>query len=108
VVWPICNGPIADSIVINFTVKALDPTGVSNPKDDGFSYAVTNTRILLRNSNNTTEFKQVRIYNLLGQDVYHMQGGSITEIPLPSLASGVYLCELLMADNTRRVIKFYH
>ena len=106
VVWPICNQPIGDSIVINFTVT--DPTGVITEKDDAFSYVVLSNRILFKNLDAKTNFKQVRIYNLLGQQVCELQSGAVTEIPLPVMPKGIYLCELLTTDNTRKVIKFLH
>ena len=106
VVWPICTQHIGDSVVIDFTV--LDPTGISTEKDDPFTYVVLNNRILLKNQDTKTAFKQVRIYNLLGQQVSEQQSGGLTEIPLPTLPHGIYICELLAADSSRKVIKFLH
>ena len=106
VVWPICPYPIGDSIVINFTVA--DPTGIITEKDDAFSYVVLSNRILFKNLDAKTNFKQVRMYNILVQQVCELQSGAITEIPLPVMTKGIYFCELLTTDNSRKVIKFLH
>lgn len=106
VVWPLCPVPSVDSVVINFTVR--DPSGISSTKEDPFSYIVLNNTILLKNLDAKTNFKQVRIFNLLGEQVFSLQSSYITEIPVPNLPKGIYLCELSAADNTKRVIKFFH
>jgi len=38
----------------------------------------------------------------------HENSDNITEINLPNLPVGIYNCELLSADNNRRVIRFVH
>lgn len=106
VVWPICPSPHADSIVIQFTVN--DPTAVSDSKNEPIAYALTQTHILLRNLPANINFKQVRIYNLIGQNLMQLQANNITDIPLPQMPKGIYLCEMLAADNTTRVIRFFH
>lgn len=106
VVWPISTSPITDSVRI--PINILNPSGVKEEKKDMFTYIITEKKILLQNLNPQTNFKQVRIYSLLGQPVSNLSSDFITEIPVPDLPRGIYICELLTSTNARRVIKFFH
>ena len=106
VVWPICNKPYIDSIIIDINVLA--PNGIADNKAELFSYIIMNDRIFIKNIAPETNFKQVRIYNLMGQQVSEMHSEFITEVPLPVLPKGLYLCEFMAADGKRKVIRFFH
>ena len=106
VVWPICSQPIADSIVIGIYIE--NPNSIADNKEDPLSFIILNNRIFLKNYTPETNFKQVRLYNLLGQQVYEMHAEYITEVPLPVIPKGLYLCEFLAADGKRKVIRFFH
>ena len=106
VVWPICGKPIIDSIVININV--LTPNSIADNKDDLFTFIVLGNKIFLKNYAPETNFKQVRIYNLMGQQVSELHSQFITEVPLPVLPKGLYLCEFLSADGKRKVIRFFY
>ena len=106
VVWPICSKPIIDSIVININV--LNPNSITDNKDDLFTYLIVGNKILLKNYAAETNFKQVRIYNLMGQQVAELRSQFITEVPLPALPKGLYMCEFLAADGKRKVIRFFY
>lgn len=106
VVWPISTSPITDSVRIPLNI--LNPSGVQEEKKDLFTYIVTEKKILLQNLSQQTNFKQVRIYNLMGQPVSYLSSEFISEILLPDLPRGIYICELISVDKARRVIKFLH
>ncbi len=106
VVWPICSEPVTDSILINLLIQ--NSNALEEKQNDDFSYIVMNDRILLRYTNNELNFKQVRIFNILGQMASQFRSDFITEIPIPNLPKGIYLCEMISADNKTRVIKFCH
>ncbi len=106
VVWPICNKPFIDSVVIDIYVHS--PSSIKEDKQELFGYIILNDRIFLKNYTAETNFKQVRIYNLLGQQVSELHSEFITEVPLPALPKGLYLCEFLAADGKRKVIRFFH
>ncbi len=106
VVWPISTSPITDSVRIPLNI--LNPSGLQEEKKDLFTYIVTEKKILLQNLSSQTNFKQVRIYNLMGQPISYLTSDFITEIPVPDLPRGIYICELITSTNARRVIKFFH
>lgn len=106
VVWPISSSPVTDSILIFLNIE-----GPSSLKENGsvdFSYIVLNDRILLLPESSETNFQQVRIFNILGQQEAYYSSNFLTEIPVPNLPRGIYLCEMITSDKKVRVIKFYH
>ncbi len=105
VVWPISPNPIADSIRIPLNI--LNPNGMLKNEDLPFSYLVTNSDITLMNIDNKNSFKQVRIFNLMGQLVSSLQSDFITRIPIPDLPKGIYLCQL-MSNGKTVTLKFLH
>lgn len=106
VVWPISTSPITDSVRIPINIQ--NPNGIGEEKNEGFTYLITPQKIFLQNIAPQINFKQVRIFNLFGQSVSFLSADFITEIPVPDLPRGIYLCEMITADNQRRVIKFFH
>jgi hypothetical protein len=104
VVWPICNQPIADSILIHLDI--LDPSGIKDQKEIPLTYAVVNNTILLKSSDPAINFQQVRIYNAIGQKLSETLSDFISSVPLPALPRGLYFCEVLAADGRRVTIKF--
>jgi hypothetical protein len=107
VVWPICSQQVGDSIVINF--KILDPaTAINDEQADIVSYAIIGNKIILESASQYNPIKQVRLYNMLGQQLLNQRYAGINEIQLPELPKGIYLCELIGSNNTRKVIRFYH
>jgi hypothetical protein len=110
VVWPICNAPSVDSIYI--TLFVLDaPAGTSSigqSQNAGFQYAVTPNNILLQNLPAGANFKQVRIFNVIGQQVYLSNKAYTTEVPLPNLPKGIYVAELLWNDDRKQMVRFFY
>ena len=43
----------------------------------------------------------------MGQQISELRSEFITEIPLPALPKGLYLCELITAEGKRKVIRFF-
>ncbi len=106
VVWPICTPTTGDSILIHLNVA--DPNGIENGQDNMFSYVVMSDRILVKNADNKTYFRHVRISNLLGQQVVEQNAEDISTINLPAMQHGIYLMELITADNRRKIVKFLY
>ncbi len=106
VVWPISSSPIADSILIVLNIET--PSSLAEKGKADFSYIVLNDRILLLPESSEINFQQVRILNILGQQAAYYSSNFITEIPVPNLPKGIYLCEMITSDKKVRVIKFYH
>lgn len=102
VVWPISNSPIGDSVVINLNIN--NPTGITQTNELNLSYLVLSDRIMFQNTNAENNFEQVRIYNMLGQVGYSMNGNT-NDIPTTILPKGIYICELRSGDK-RTVFKF--
>lgn len=106
VVWPICPNPIVDSIRIPLNI--LNPNGIYKSEDLQFSYIVENNQIILLNLGNEISFKQVRIYNLMGQQILQLHADFIQQIPVPDLPKGIYLCQLTDRVGKQTVVKFFH
>ena len=104
VVWPICSQPIADSILIHLTI--LDPSGINGLQEVPLTYSVVNNTILLKSFDSKTNFKQVRIYNDIGQMTSELNDDFISVIPLGSLPRGMYFCQLTTADGRKTTIRF--
>ena len=106
VVWPICTAPIADSVLINIVVAAPDPSGLKSLSSISLTYAIVNNNILLKSTDASINFKQVRIYDVIGQKLAELNANYISAVQLPELPHGIYLCELVTADGRRTTIKF--
>lgn len=104
VVWPICTQQIVDSIIIHLNI--LDPSGINDNQEIPFSYAVVNSNLLIKTADSKINFKQVRIYNALGQQLQETDADFISDIHLPALAQGIYYCQLVTADGRKAVIRF--
>lgn len=106
VVWPICSQPIADSVVIDIYIET--PSAIASGPNDLFSWILLNDHIFLKNLAPDINVQQVRLFNLLGQQIYTYRSQFITEVQLPATSKGVYLCEFITSDNRRQVIRFFH
>ena len=104
VVWPICNQPISDSILVHLDI--LDPSGIKDQKEIPFTYAVVKNNILLKASDSRINFQQVRIFNALGQKLSETVSDFISSVPLPALPGGLYFCELITSDGRKVTIRF--
>ena len=106
VIWPIFAGTPNDSI--NIPINVVDPSSINNSKEDPITYLITSEKIILKNTGNQNTFKQVRLFNVVGQELYELHSVEITEIPISSLPKGLYVCELIAADGTKQVIRFIY
>lgn len=106
VVWPICTQPISDSVVIPIVVEA--PNAIAGTDDVKMGYIIINGHIFITDLESDVQFKQVRIYNIMGQQIYGIDAESITDVALPAVAHGVYLAEFITTGNRRRVIRFFN
>lgn len=103
VVWPICSGPVADSVLIPIFIET--PNGIQDERSDLFAYLPAPGRIFIKGYHAGLNIEQVRFFNLMGQQIAALQGNYITEVPVPDLPGGLYLCEFITADKRRQVIK---
>jgi hypothetical protein len=104
VVWPISASPITDSILINLLIQS--PTGIAKKEQEKFTYLVLPNHIQLQYNSSQINFQQVRIFNILGEESVRFQSNLITEIPIPNLPKGIYVCEMITADKKKSIIKF--
>ena len=51
-------------------------------------------------------FKQVRIFDLMGRQISNTALLINNEIPIPDLPRGIYLCELITLEGKSSIIKF--
>jgi hypothetical protein len=105
-VWPISNKPISDSILIELNVQ--QPNSVWEEPEAQFTYVIYPDKILLLGLSQKNTVQQVRIHNIFGQLIASYGAGVDDYVPLGSFPSGIYLCEVRMADKSRKVIKFWH
>lgn len=106
VVWPISNKPIADSIVISLVV--VGPNTLMGQPEAEITYLVLTDRIVLQDVPSASFVQQVRIYNVYGQLMSGIQTNGFHEIILGNLPKGIYLCEVTLANRSKKVIKFSH
>jgi hypothetical protein len=106
VVWPICSQPVADSVLIAIVVTDPDPSGLKSLNTIPLTYAVVNNAILLKSTEPSINFKQVRIYDVIGQKLAETNANYISTVQLPELPHGIYLCQLVTADGRRTTVKF--
>ena len=104
VVWPISSQPIADSIIIHLDILA--PNGITDQKEIPFTYIVVNNTILLKYFDSKITFKQVRIFNNIGQILQELKSDIISSIPLSQLPQGIYFAELTATDGRKTTVKF--
>lgn len=104
VVWPISPAPIADSILIHLNI--IGPNSIHGPQEIPFTYTLVNNTIALKTSDAKIDFKQVRIYNSIGQKILELNTDFISSIPLPSLSAGIYFCQLITDNGKMATIKF--
>lgn len=106
VVWPICTQPISDSVVIPIVVEA--PNAIAGTDDIKMGYIIINGHIFITDLEAGVMFKQVRIYNIMGQQIAGVEAANITDVNLPPVPHGVYLAEFITTGNRRRVIRFFN
>ncbi|MBL0310180.1 MAG: T9SS type A sorting domain-containing protein [Bacteroidetes bacterium] len=107
VVWPISPEPVEDSILIHLTL--LDTlTGMSDEQPGNhIAYTTLKDRIQLFNiGDQQMNFKQVRIFDLMGRQISNTALLINNEIPIPDLPRGIYLCELITLEGKSSIIKF--
>jgi hypothetical protein len=106
VVWPISTKPVADSILIPLLV--LSPNDVAMEEAGNFKCLVLSDRLILQDAGTELNVQQVRIYDLYGRLIAEPANYNTNQIMLNAIPKGIYLCEVTMKDNTRRVVKFIH
>jgi hypothetical protein len=106
VVWPISSSTIDDSIRIALIING--PNAVNEEREFKPSYIVLRDKIVILDASNQSAVEQVRIYNLMGQQVLAQNGDFITDIPVSTLPKGLYLCQLVDDKNKGAIIRFVH
>lgn len=114
VVWPITAVNDADSIRIDLNIIGNNgvtdtvATAVNDPNNAPLAFSVLENEILLLNVPAQTNFKQVRILDLTGREVFELNSAYIKQVPIPDIPKGIYLAEFLASDGTVKVLKFVH
>jgi hypothetical protein len=105
VIWPLYNGNPAGSVdSIGFTVYTW-PLGIDeNPLARAFLYQ-SNGSLLINFGDAENLVKQVRIYDILGKEIYADAADRSHRIPTAQWQSGIYLCEITTTTGQRKVIK---
>ena len=105
VIWPVYNGnPSGSGDSIGFTVYAW-PLGIDeNPLARAYLYQ-SNGSLLINFSDAENLVKQVRIYDILGKEIYADTAERSHSIPTAQWQSGIYLCEITTTSGQRKVIK---
>lgn len=106
VVWPISTKPIADSILIPLTV--LGPNEIAAQEEENFKCLVLSDRLILQEAGTESNVQQVRIYDLYGRLIAEPASDNTNQIMLNAIPKGTYLCEVTLANHSKRVIKFVH
>jgi|GEM_PF-1708161 len=106
VVWPICTQPVSDSVVIPIVVEA--PNAIAGTYDVKMGYIIINGHIFVTDLEAGVALKQVRIYNIMGQQIAGIEAENVTDIALPAVPHGVYLAEFITTGNRRRVIRYFN
>ena len=106
VIWPVYNGgriPGSDSVIISFNYIALgiDEAPLAhmfifqNPGSLKISFGDAENRV-----------QQVRIYDIIGKDIYSGTPDRSKNIPTEGWNKGIYLCEISTFSGEGRIFKF--
>lgn len=104
IIWPYSAKPPKDNI--SKTVFVRYPLGVANEIADNFTAHWQGNTLKLDLGDSKENAQRVRIYALIGSVLYENTGNIPLEIPLQEKQSGIYLCEILWKNNTRKVVRF--
>lgn len=102
VVWPISNSPILDSVIIPLIVDA--PMSSAGLTTQTARYIISDGQLhLLQAIENPV--KQVRIFNLNGQQLSNVVLHNASTMPAITLPKGLLFVEVIYADRKRAIIK---
>lgn len=106
VIWPIStssNFP-TDSLVLNIFVT---PSSGISIWDGDVVKIYTSVNDLILEPDSGIVLKQVRIFDVMGQQVLNNINPS-NSMPLPPVSKGIYFAEIIYNENKRKVRSFYH
>jgi hypothetical protein len=105
VIWPIVPGASAvDSV--KFTFTALAPSGFNYITGNQLKAFILNNQLQIQ-ANGDVALKQLRIYNVAGQQILNEISPANTT-QLPAMPKGIYLAEISYGDNQRSIFRFYY
>jgi len=104
IIWPISTSPTKDSI--SKTIFVRYPLHTDDEIANSFTAYIQGTTLKLDLGDSKENAQRVRIYSLIGSVLYENTGNIPLEIPLQEKQSGIYLCEILWKNNTRKVVRF--
>lgn len=104
IIWPYSAKPPYNSI--SKTVFVRYHLGVNDALENSFTAYVQGNTLKLDFGDSKEDAQRVRIYSLIGSILYENSNHIPLEIPLHETQSGIYLCEILWKNNTRKVVRF--
>lgn len=104
IIWPYSAKPPKDNI--SKTVFVRYHLGVANEIADNFTAHWQGNTLKLDLGDSKEKAQRVRIYSLIGTTIYENTLQIPLEIPLSEKTTGIYLCEILWKNNTRKVVRF--
>ena len=107
VVWPAARIThiVSDSVTFNIFFISLLASSPEFPKEEIILFPNPVSKYLSIEGLTPLEIKRVRIYDLLGKEIYNHS--SIQQlIPIENLAPGMYLLNIEIKDGSMKVFKF--
>lgn len=104
IIWPYSAKPPKDNITKTIFVRYH--LGIDDEIANSFTAYIRGSTLKLDLGDSKENAQRVRIYSLIGSILYENTGRIPLEIPLQDKQSGIYLCEILWKNNTRKVVRF--
>lgn len=104
IIWPYSTVPSRDTI--RKTVWVRYPLALQDEKSNTFTAYIRGSTLKLDLGDSKEQVQRVRIYSLIGSVIYENAGRVPFEIPLQDHQPGIYMCEILWKNNTRKVVRF--
>ncbi len=107
VVWPAARiTPIvSDSVTFNIFFISLLASSPEFPKEEIILFPNPVSKYLSIDGLNLIQIKRVRIYDLLGKEIYN-HSSIHRNIPIENLSPGMYLLNIEITDGSMKVFKF--
>ena len=99
------DGPSFDQLYYTTTVYHFDPTFSANEFDKSYISVAPNPSSSYINLTSTNSILEAKIYNMLGGEVKHINEQNLTKLDVENLPSGIYLLDLVDANNQKSTHK---
>ncbi len=108
IIWPITSRPAHDSIKTTIYIKY--PDGIQNTLADldFLSIGFKKNEAIISNLEKIKTLKQVRIFDILGKQIFESNDNFQKNIPFDNYNAGLYFFEFVTTNNQRKVIKAFY